>query len=200
MSQGVLVLNRNFYAIQVTPLRRALSLVYLDHAFVVDEEYRTYDFENWVDLSQEIAHHPAGFIHTPTLKIAIPEVIALRAFDKVPLREVTFSRRNIYEHYGYRCCYCGKRYPTQELNLDHIIPRSRGGRTDWMNVVTSCVRCNLKKGDRLPPEAGMRMVIAPSRPHGQARAALIFRAPFPVRRSWQRFVDNLYWNAELDQE
>mgnify|MGYP001598283322 CR=1 FL=1 len=133
-------------------------------------------------------------------KIAIPEVIALRAFDKVPLRQVTFSRRNIYEHYGYRCCYCGRRFPTQDLNLDHIVPRSRGGHTDWMNVVTSCVRCNLKKGDRLPSEAGMRMVIAPSRPNGQARAALLFRAPFAVRRSWQRFVDNLYWNVELDQE
>src|SRR5579883_605812 len=103
----VLILNRNLYAIQVTTWERALTLLYLDRAAVVDEEYRVHDFKDWVQLSQTMTEHPAGFVHTPTLKLAVPDVIALKFFDKVPRQEVPFTRRNIYHHYGNRCCYCG---------------------------------------------------------------------------------------------
>src|SRR4051812_9611671 len=106
MGADVLVLNRNFYAIHITSWRRALSLVYLDHARVVDQEYKTYDFEDWQELSQIIQDHPSGFVRTPSFRIAIPEVIALRGYDQLPANEIKFTRRNIYEHYAYRCCYC----------------------------------------------------------------------------------------------
>ncbi len=198
MSSDVLILNRNFFAVAVTDWQRALSLVYLGRAAVVDLEYRSYDFNDWVDLSQTIRESPSGFIHTPTFKIAIPEVVALKFFERVPRFEVPFTRRNIYHHYGYRCCYCGKRFPTSELNLDHILPRSRGGGTDWTNTVTSCIPCNRRKGDRIPAEAGMRLIVRPSRPSPRAGAALMLRSPVPIRRSWQRFIDNLYWNSELE--
>ena len=195
---AVLVLNRHFHAVQIAPWERALTLLYLDHAHVVDPEYRTYSFEDWVELSQAMAESPSGFIHTPQLKIAIPEVIALRAFDKLPVHEVTFTRRNIYEHYGYRCCYCGRRYPTQELNLEHIVPRSRGGKTDWSNVVTACIPCNLRKGSRLPVEAGMRLLIRPSKPSWKGRHILL-RSPIRLRASWQRFIDRAYWDSLLEE-
>ena len=198
MSADVLLLNRNFYAIQVTSWQRALSLVYLDRALVVDEEYRTYDFESWLELSQAIAASPSGFAHTPSWKIAIPEVVALRMFERVPRCEMTFTRRNIYRHYGYRCCYCGKRFPSSELNLDHILPRSRGGRTDWYNVVTSCIPCNLRKGSRLPHEAGMKLLLQPSRPRWQNNAMLSLKSPFAIKRSWQKFVDMAYWDSQLE--
>lgn len=198
MTSDVLVLNRQFYAIQITSWRRALTLLYLDHACVVDEEYRTYSFEDWRGLSLEKKDHPAGFITTPSFKIAVPEVIALKLYDKLPVSEVKFTRRNIYEHYSYHCCYCGKRFPTQELNLDHVVPRSRGGPTNWNNIVTSCIPCNLKKGNRLPQEAGMKMHLPPSRPKWKGRSSLVFRANFKIRQSWQRFIDNIYWNSELD--
>jgi 5-methylcytosine-specific restriction endonuclease McrA len=198
MTSDVLVLNRNFYAIEVVDWRRALGLVYLERAMVVDEAWRTHDFGNWLDLSRGMAAHPAGFVHTPSLRIAIPEVIALKVFGEVPRREVTFSRRNIYHHYGYRCCYCGENFPTTELNLDHILPRSRGGRSDWTNVVTSCIPCNMRKGNRLPKEAGMRLVLQPSRPKAMGGAFLKIRFPLPVRQSWQRFIDRAYWDSELE--
>jgi len=194
----VLVLNRQFYAIQVTSWRRALTLLYLDHAKVVDQEYRTYKFEDWRDLSLKMSENPAGFVSTPTFKIAVPEVIALKVYEKMPLSEVKFTRRNIYEHYGYRCCYCGKKRGTQDLNLDHVIPRSRGGGTNWENIVTSCVPCNLRKANRLPREAGLKMIMRPSKPQWRGPASLVFRMNFKVRRSWQRFIDNVYWNSELD--
>jgi 5-methylcytosine-specific restriction endonuclease McrA len=197
MSSHVLILNRNMYAIQVVPWERALTLLYLDRACVVDEEYKTYDFADWVQVSRAIEESPAGFIHTATFKLAIPEVIALKFFDKVPKQAVPFTRRNIYHHYGYRCCYCGKHLPTTDLNLDHVVPRSRGGVTDWSNIVTSCIPCNLRKGDRLPTEAKMKLLIPLSRPKMRHGVTLMARAPIPMRRSWQRFIDNVYWDSTL---
>jgi 5-methylcytosine-specific restriction endonuclease McrA len=197
MSTDVLVLNRNFYPVAVTSWQRALSLLVVDRAWVVDDEYRTYGLQDWIDLSREMSEHPAGFVHTPNLSIAIPEVVALRLFDRVPVQQVPFTRRNIYFHYGYRCCYCGKQLPSDELNLDHVVPRSRGGGTDWSNIVTACIPCNLKKGAKLPQEAGMKLLIQPTKPKGRARINLALRLPVPVRRSWQRFIDTLYWNSEL---
>lgn len=198
MSTDVLVLNRNFYAVHITPWQRALSLVYLDHARVVDEEYRTYNFDDWRELSQMTANHPGGYVSTPSFRIAIPEVISLRSYDKLPVGDVKFTRRNIYEHYGYHCCYCGRKFGTQELNLEHVLPRSRGGRTDWSNIVTSCMPCNLRKADKLPVEAGMKLLIKPSKPKWRGSASLVFRAPFKIKASWQRFIDNIYWNSELE--
>ena len=130
---------------------------------------------------------------------ALPEVIALRVFDKLPRMEVSFTRRNIYEHYGYRCCYCGRRCATKELNLEHVLPRSRGGKTDWKNIVTACLKCNLKKGNKLPDEAGMRLLIKPSKPPLRSRTAILIKSPIPIRASWQKFIDNAYWNARLEE-
>jgi 5-methylcytosine-specific restriction endonuclease McrA len=195
----VLVLNRQFYAIHITSWRRALTLLYLDHAQVVDPEYRTYSFQDWRELSRRIQDHPAGFVCTPSFRLAVPEVIALKVYDKLPASDVKFTRRNIYEHYGYRCCYCGRRFATQDLNLDHVVPRSRGGPTDWSNIVTSCIPCNLRKGNLSPREAGMKLLIPPSRPRWKGRSSLVFRARFKARQSWQRFIDNIYWDSELEE-
>lgn len=196
----VLVLNRSFLAVQIIPWQRALSLVYLDHARVVDEDYRTYSFEDWRELSGVMHQSPSGFVQTPHFKIAIPDVIALRYFDGLPRNEGKFTRRNIYEHYGYRCAYCGVKFATSDLNLEHIIPRSRGGRTDWANVVTACIPCNLRKGNRLPEEANMKLLVKPTKPAWTGVAALAFRPGFKIRQSWQRFVDNIYWNTELESQ
>jgi len=198
MSTDVLVLNRSFYAIHITNWRRALSLLYLGHAKVVDEEYRTYDFSDWRELSKMVENHPSGFIHTPTFKIAIPDVITLRLYDQIPISEIKFTRRNIYEHYQYKCCYCGIKFRTNELNLEHIIPRSRGGESTWNNVVTACVPCNLKKMDLLPQEAGMKLLIRPSKPRWKGSQSLVFSS-FKIKASWQKFIDNIYWDGELDK-
>lgn len=194
----VLVLNRQFYAIHITSWRRALSLVYMDHARVVDEEYRTYSFDDWREMTRARSEHPAGFVKTPAFRIAIPEVITLQAYDRLPDSAVKFTRRNIYEHYGHRCCYCGQRYATQELNLDHVMPKSRGGPTNWENIVTSCIPCNLRKGNRTPEEAGLPLLVRPQRPKWKGRSSLVFRSGVRVRQSWQRFIDNVYWNSELE--
>ncbi|OIO09963.1 MAG: hypothetical protein AUJ52_05370 [Elusimicrobia bacterium CG1_02_63_36] len=183
----VLVLNRNFYAIAVTGWQRAISLLYLDHARVVDEGYRTYDFGDWLDASRSLESETSAFVRTPNHKIAIPEVISLRLFGKVPKREVTFSRRNLLLHYGWRCCYCGERFASDELNLDHILPKSRGGGTSWGNVVVSCIPCNKRKANLLPSEAGMKLLRAPARPRPRT-GPLLWPQRAPARPSWKRFL------------
>ena len=200
MASDVLVLNRSFFAIQVTSWQRALSLLYIGHASVVDQEYRTYSFEDWQELSQMITEHPAGFVRTPNFKIAVPEIIALKLYDKLPAVEAKFTRRNLYEHYKYRCCYCGKKFSSQELNLEHVVPRSKGGKTSWENVVTSCMPCNTRKGDKLPHEAGMNLLAVPSRPKWKRSLSVMLSSPVKIKTSWQRFIDNVYWNSELETE
>jgi 5-methylcytosine-specific restriction endonuclease McrA len=194
----VLVLNHNFFAIQITSWQRALRLVYLDRANIVDEEYRTYSFSDWCELSKIVKDSPSGYVHTPAIKIAIPEVIALKFYDRVPFKEAKFTRRNIYEHYRYKCCYCGKRFSSSDLNLDHIMPKSRGGKTSWENVVTACIECNLKKGNCLPEEAGMKLIVKPSKPALNPSMRLFLRGPMKMKTSWQKFIDNAYWNIELE--
>jgi 5-methylcytosine-specific restriction endonuclease McrA len=201
LSASVLVLNRFYMALRVVSIRRAFVLLYKRLAEVVsveDDSFATYDFHTWTELSEykrefEPAKHE--WIHTVRLTIAVPRVIRLVAFDRVPRREVKFNRRNIFARDGNRCQYCGKRFPTSDLSLDHVIPRSRGGRTGWNNIVCACMRCNVRKGGRTPREAGLRLVRKPVRP--KACPTITLHARSPRYRSWQMFLDHAYWNVEL---
>ncbi len=94
----------------------------------------------------------------------MPRVIRLLAYDRLPKQTVRFNRRNIFARDGNHCQYCGRHYPTSELSLDHVVPRSRGGETTWENIVCSCVKCNVKKGGRTPQEAHMHLVRPPVKP------------------------------------
>lgn len=189
----VLVLNRLYQPIQVTSIRRAITLFYKGDARAVDRDYVTYDFENWADLP----HQPEqSFIVTPTRNIAIPDVLQLLRFDRMPRQEVKFSRGNIYVRDRNRCQYCGRKFPTSELSLDHVIPISRGGRSTWENVVCACLACNVRKGNKLVAESGMDLIRHPTRPKWHPLHRLQGRT-FP--EIWKNFVDVAYWNVALDQ-
>jgi 5-methylcytosine-specific restriction endonuclease McrA len=110
-------------------------------------------------------------------------------------REVRFSRRNIFERDSNTCQYCGRRFSKSDLTLDHVVPRSRGGRDSWENLVLACVNCNVRKGNRTPEEAQIRLVRKPTKPAWLPT----FGARIPREQfvSWQRFVDAAYWDAEL---
>lgn len=103
-------------------------------------------------------------IHTVSRRLAVPSIVRLTVFVRFRRREAKFSRRNIYLRDGFRCQYCGDRPPVHELTCDHVIPRSRGGRTEWSNIVTCCIPCNRRKGGRTPAEAGLRLIHNPSQP------------------------------------
>lgn len=194
-----LVLNRNYYAVHIADWRKAVSMVYQGHAEVVDEDLVGYDFGSWAELSSLMAEHPSGFVCSATLKFAIPDIIRLTRYDRLPRRAVAFTRHNVYEHYRYRCCYCGGRFVTAELNLDHVVPRSRGGLANWDNIVTACIPCNTRKANRLPQEAGMTLLVPPSRPQWGGVHNLIAHAPVRIKQSWQKLIDRAYWDSEIKE-
>ncbi len=193
----VLVLNRSWVAVHVTHTRRALTLLFQGHARVVHpKDYRLYDFADWCELSKYRENFDGGhFIHTPSFQVRLPEVILLNVFNGFVKREVRLSRRNIFERDEQRCQYCGHRFSKQDLTIDHVMPRSRGGRDTWENLVLACLRCNLKKGSRTPDEASMQLLRRPVAPHWLPR----FGAQIPKNElmSWQRFVDLAYWNTDI---
>jgi 5-methylcytosine-specific restriction endonuclease McrA len=199
LNQGVLVLNRNWTAIHVCSLRRALVLLVQDLAKVVTEDYQTYDFDSWRDLSQHIAQDGNLFVRTPTFRLLVPEVILLVGYHRMPPRVVKFNRRNIYLRDRYTCQYCGRRPPREDLTIDHITPRSRGGRSTWDNVVLACLKCNVAKGNRTPEEAGLALNRPPKRPHWMATLRHTLKGG-PERPLWQKFVDAAYWNVVLEDE
>ncbi|MCH9022660.1 MAG: HNH endonuclease, partial [Planctomycetes bacterium] len=146
LGSHVLVLNKHYMAVRVVNVKRAFSLLVREVAEVIDldkGQYNNYDFDNWVDVSefkQTFEPQEHDWIHTVKLSLAVPRIVRLLFYDRLPKREVTLNRRNIYARDGSRCQYCGKKYPTNELSLDHVVPRSLGGQSTWENLVCACLK------------------------------------------------------------
>jgi 5-methylcytosine-specific restriction endonuclease McrA len=193
----VLVLNKSYMPIQITSVKRAFCMIYMGIARVVDREYQTFDFQTWSRLAVEAGDDTIG---TVDRLVKIPRVILLQAFDRLPKKQVRFSRYNIFARDKSVCQYCGRRFSKNELNLDHVVPRAHGGQTTWENVVCSCLNCNRRKGGRTPHEAGMRLVRKPTRPHWTE--CLNISTKSTLYREWLPFlniVDFSYWNVELER-
>jgi len=195
LSANVLVLNRSWVAVHIATVRRALSLVYRDAARVVaPETYATYDFESWKELSQAAQ---GNFIRTVNFRIKVPEIIVLNSFNDFYRKDVKFSRRNIFERDRNTCQYCGRRFSRMDLTIDHVIPRARGGTDSWGNLVLACVKCNVRKGDRLLEEAGFTLIRRPTKPAWIPHLGVKLGA---VRlKSWEKFVNMAYWDVELKE-
>ncbi len=197
LSTQVLVLNRSYIPIHVTSLKRAFTLLYLGIAKAVDHQYETFDFHSWSEMSVAAHHEKIGLIGR---FIRVPRVILLATYNHVPRRHVRFSRNNIYLRDQNICQFCAKRLPRSDLNLDHVVPRALGGRTNWENVVTSCIPCNRKKGGLSPADAGMKLIRHPARPQWTPFVDLSLRE---IRyKEWKPFfniVDFSYWNMELEE-
>jgi 5-methylcytosine-specific restriction endonuclease McrA len=188
-------------AIRVVNVKRAISLLVRQLAEVVhveDGQYLSYDFDSWREVSalkHTFEHERHDWIHTVSFAVAVPRIIRLLLYDRLPRQEVKFNRRNIYARDGARCQYCGKRYSTSELSIDHVIPRARGGPTTWENVVCACLKCNVRKGGRTPEEAHMKLVARPGKPR---RSPVInIKLGNSKYRCWQQFLDHAYWSVEL---
>lgn len=197
LDRQVLVLNRLWQAINVCTVRRAFTLLCAGQAQVVyaDEKnnFLTHDFESWRDFSTESPEEE--MVHTIAFKIRVPRVIVLMLFDRMPRKEVKFTRHNIFERDKNTCQYCGKVFEKRDLNLDHVIPRDKGGGTTWENIVCSCIPCNTRKGNRLPHQVGMQLVRKPVRPKWRPFVHITFDGKH--HESWRHFIDLAYWNVEL---
>jgi len=201
LDASVLVLNRCYMAVHIIPVRRAFCLLFKELAEVVtldDGRYLSHDFQSWREVSEARARFKDpddDYIRTIHFEIQVPRVIRLLTYDRLPRTKVKFNRRNIFARDGNRCQYCGKRFPTGELSLDHVMPRSRGGGTDWENIVCACVRCNVRKGGRTPAEAGMRLTKPPVKP--KTSPTLGLKLANRKYQSWKAFLDDAYWTVEL---
>lgn len=175
-----------------------MAMLFTGEAEAVDENCRCYDFKDWAELSAMMQESPNGFINTVTMRIAVPNVIKLTRYNSLPKRDVKFSRSNIYQHYKKRCCYCGRGVSSADATWDHLIPRARGGNTDWSNIVLSCRPCNAKKADKTPEEAGMTLLVQPSRPPWKGVRTITVAAPLPIPIAWQTWIDRAYWDSEIE--
>lgn len=176
----VLVLNADFRPLSYYPLslwswQDAVKAVFLDRVSII----ATYD----------------RVVHSARLAMRVPSVIALKDYVQAD-RNPAFTRFNVFLRDRFTCQYCAQQRNTSELTFDHLIPRSRGGRTLWDNVTTACSACNLKKGSRLPHECGMHPRTYPYQPSSfelQERGRAF--PPGFLHQSWRDF---LYWDSELE--
>jgi len=157
LDRPVLVLNRYWQPVHTCSVRRSLHLLCVGHAQVVQIEgdncFATHDLSSWIDYSSGFSGEE--MIHGARFALRLPKIVVLAFYDRVPRLEVRFSRRNVFLRDKFTCQYCAKILPETQLNLDHVMPRDKGGRTTWENIVTSCFRCNTRKANKLPQEAGM---------------------------------------------
>lgn len=207
LEERVLVLNKLWQAINVCSTKRALCFLYAGHAKAVESQngtYETYDFSKWVEYSQnfifptcyntnqEINH---SFIHTVSFSLKSPNIIILSFYSNYPNLKIKLSRENIYKRDKYTCQYCSKKLDQKQLNIDHIIPRHRGGKTAWTNVVSCCFECNLKKGGKILPETDMRLLKKPRAPFRYPLQNL--HSETQNHKSWSHFLDFNKWNVEI---
>jgi 5-methylcytosine-specific restriction endonuclease McrA len=200
LNERVLVLNRLWQAVNICTVRRAVVLLYCGHASVVYEEdgdYRTFQFDDWRDYSNENADGQRC-LHGPKYKILIPSVVLLSRYDKVPTKDIKLTRHNIYQRDRNTCQYCGKAFERNDLNLDHVIPRDMGGSTMWSNLVCSCRECNAKKGNRTPRQAGMHLIRKPRKPRWTPLTS--YNLGNETHHSWRKFIDISHWNVDLGEE
>lgn len=201
LDDKVLVLNRLYMAIRVVSAKRAFCLLARDLAEVIaieDGQYLTYDFASWSELGrlqQQIEPDNHAWVRTVRLHIAVPKIIRLLDYDRVPQQRVKLNRRNIFARDANTCQYCGRAFPTPELSIDHVVPRSQGGGESWTNLVCACTRCNARKGGRTPLQANMKLVRPPVQP--RSNPMITIRVGRDGHACWQAFLNEAYWSVEL---
>jgi len=136
-------------------------------------------------------------VSSPSFEMRLPSVIALKEYV-VQSRNPAFTRFNVFLRDKFCCQYCAAPFPAQDLTFDHVIPRSRGGRTNWENVVAACTRCNLMKANKMPSKSGLYPItkpIAPNMYQLQENGRC-----FPPNHLHHTWTDYLYWDIELETD
>ena len=167
LRKPVLVLNASYEPIHVCAVRRALVLVF-----------------KGVASTEEAGE---GNLHSPTQSLAVPSVIRLLEYRRIPRQMRAISRKNILVRDQHTCQYCSQHFGPGELTLDHVIPRSRGGKNTWENLVACCLRCNNRKGDRLPGEASMTLR-RPPRPFNLHTSRSLMRQLGDQQENWRKYL------------
>jgi 5-methylcytosine-specific restriction endonuclease McrA len=193
LDRPTLVLNRNWQPVGVATVARSLVMLWNESARVVDpDDYRLY---TWADWSRLAPRGDEPFIGAVRSRLRVPEVVVLVRYDRLPASAVTFSRRNVYKRDHYTCQYCGAQPGSEELTIDHVLPRSQGGISSWENCVLACIGCNKRKADRTLSQAGMWPRSKPARPAWKP----LYASPAVRVESWSKFISEAYWNVKLTE-
>jgi 5-methylcytosine-specific restriction endonuclease McrA len=164
------VLDKNFQPCKISAAKEIIPLVCVEKAKVLDQDFNQHTFEDWIIYSefyiQETGEMENVFVRSPSIRMLVPEVIILTDYTRNPLkdRKLRFSRQNIFKRDNYTCQYCSSKNNRKELTIDHIIPKSKGGPTNWTNITTACFKCNIKKANRTPQEANIKLLSQPTAP------------------------------------
>lgn len=195
LDKQVLVLNRLWQPVNTCSARRAFTLLFLDHAQVVDCDennvFFTHDIDSWGSHSSSSLRSGlrGDCVHSISRAFLLPKIIVLQSFDRLPKKEIKFTRENVFQRDGYTCQYCDITFEMKELNIDHVIPRDKGGKTTWENVVCSCIRCNTKKANKLPAEANMFPSQKPAAPRWRPFLSGTRHAQQHYDEAWRHFLN-----------
>jgi 5-methylcytosine-specific restriction endonuclease McrA len=182
---NVLVLNKVWIPIHIVEWQKAMSLIIQESVRPLDRDLIAYDLNDWLEFSNISEDYPK--VKTIRYKIALPEIILLKQYDRLPLRDVKYSRMTLFERDNYKCCFCGKKFSKLELTVDHIIPRSKGGLTNWDNTVSACKKCNSLKADKSIEELNLKMHYKPKKPKWISPISKLSH-DHPCK-SWDKFLD-----------
>ena len=180
----VLVVNRFFQPVQVTSARRAFLLLFGGAALALDESGDLHDFSAWRKLPVRESDDGLPIVDG---SLRVPRVLHLRRYERLRRPAIRLTRKNLMLRDAHQCQYCARRPPVRDLNIDHVIPRSRGGEDSWENLVTACRVCNLRKGRRTPEEASMRLLRTPAPPRWTATMQILMGTPRPFEE-WGPFL------------
>jgi len=195
----VLVLNRSWAPVHIVIWQKAMSLIYKEHAHAIDRGFIAYKFNDWLEFSASNAEDYQR-IKTVSVSIAIPEIIALTLYNKLPDRDVKFSRQNIFIRDNDTCQYCMKKFKRKDLTIDHIIPRDQGGTSNWDNIVACCGDCNAQKANRTQremreryPHDGNKWFLKkkPTRPKWFNPLSSVNQQKIAVCKSWGHFLKKI---------
>jgi 5-methylcytosine-specific restriction endonuclease McrA len=163
----VLILNQTFEPLQVCTARRAVRLLFTGKAERVEDS--------------------SHIVRSPSTALRLPSVIRLHHFVRLPISpSISFNKKNILKRDGFTCQYCG-RNGGERMTIDHVVPKSLGGRTVWENVVSACRACNLRKGNKSPHEAGMRLRFPPTRPRSASVLGILAHAS-AQHEVWRKYL------------
>lgn len=164
----VLVLDKQYHPVKIITAKEAVCILCSDieKALVLDSTYTTYSLEDWMEYSKLVKQDDLPVLHSAKVNFIVPEVIVLPNYLRKPQhgKKLRYSRTSIFKRDNYQCQYCGEVKPRSELTVDHIVPKSRGGKSTWLNIVSACRPCNWEKADRTPEEAGMKLLSVPKIP------------------------------------
>jgi len=184
MNKPIMVLNKSWLPIRIVPTYRAITLLFAGKASAIDvNDWSVYNWEKWSERS--VSENPYGVISTSSCSLEVPEIIVLSTYNKVFRKNVRLTKRNIYIRDGYRCQYTGERIKESDADIDHVIPRSKGGSNSWENLVVCSKEINRMKADRTPEQAGLKLIRRPLKPDTDR---LLIDPKVRIPDSWSKFI------------